>query len=140
MNKDETKTFLDLLQEWDGLKNQMLAFKPTVDREMEVRKRLFELAFPAPKEGVNSINLNGGWKFKGTYKLDRKIDEAALKPALDQLREQGINPDPLIKWKPELVTGDYKALSPANKAILDQALTIKPASPTVELIPPKENK
>jgi len=133
-----TKEFLALLKEWDELKKQMFDFAPVVAREMQVRKDIFALAFPTPKEGTNTTDLPNDWKIKGIYKLDRKIDEAALPAVLEELRKLGINPDPLIKWKPDLVTGDYKALSPANKAIFDQALTTKPASPTVELIPPKE--
>lgn len=133
-----TKKFLSLLKEWSALREQMLAFAPTVEKEIQVRKELFALAFPVPKEGTNTEDLPNGWKIKGIYRLDRKLDEAALPAVFEQLRNQNVNPDPLVKWKPELVTGDYKALSPANKATFDQALTTKPASPTVELIPPKE--
>ena len=59
---------------------------------------------------------------------------------LQQLREMGINPDPLIRTKPDLDTKAYKSLvqiNPDAAHVFEQALTIKPGSPTVELVPPK---
>ena len=133
----DTPEFLAMLKEWDETKTRIAAVAIDVENEMKLRKQIFALAFPTPKEGVNTADLPGNWKIKGTYKLDRKVDEAALPAVQAQLREQGINPDPLIKFKPEVVTKDYRALTEDARKIFDQAITTKPASPTVELVAPK---
>jgi len=52
----------------------------------------------------------------------------------------GVNPDPLLEYKASLVTSAYKAMATINPEaahVFDQALTIKPASPTIELKAPK---
>lgn len=108
------------------------------DEEMRLRKEIFEDAFPSPLEGVNRVDLPGGWKLKGTYKLTRKVDEAALPSILDRLREKNVSPDRLIKWKPELSTGEYKKLPGEVMAIVDEILEIKPATPSIEFEAPKE--
>src|SRR5574337_316819 len=127
----------DLLTAWDNVKREVAAFKPTIEKEAALRKQVMAAFFPSPKEGVNAFDLQADWKLKGTYKLDRKIDEAALPAVQEQMREAGHNPDPYIKFVPELNTTIYKAASAEIKAILDHAIIMKPASPTVELVPPK---
>jgi hypothetical protein len=86
------------------------------------------------------MDLDQGWTLKLTHKIDRKVDEAALPAVQEQLRLLEINPDPLVKMKPDLDTKAYKALklvNPDAAKVFEQALIIKPASPTLELVAPK---
>ncbi len=133
-----TPESLDLLKQWAEQKDKLATIcEPIVAEEMRLRKLVFALAFPTPVEGTNDLDLPNGWKIKGTYKLDRKLDEAALPAVLETLRQQGVVADSLIRRKPEIDTKAYRALSDANRLIFEQAMTIKPASPTLELNPPK---
>jgi len=128
------------LNEWTAALAAANVAKLAVAREQELRKEVMALFFPAPEEGVNNLPLEAGWTLKATHKLERKLDEAALPAVLKQLREMGVNPDTLIRTKPELETKAYKSLAQINPAavrVFEQALTIKPGSPVVELIPPK---
>ena len=128
------------LEEWRLAKQKADGVKPIVAEEQRLRKEVFNLFFPTPKEGTDKVELGEGWLLKGTYKLDRKIDEAALPTVQKELREIDINPDLLVNWEPKLKTAIYKELTEPQRRIFDQALVIKPGSPTVELVPPKKKK
>lgn len=135
-----TPELIALLADWTLAIEQATAAKAVVAREMELRKKVMEALFPNPKEGTSTVDLEAGWKAKLVYKIDRKIDEAVLDAVKQQLRDRNINPDPLIRMKPELATTAYRDLhkiDPQSGLIFDQALIIKPASPVLELVPPK---
>jgi hypothetical protein len=133
--------FLLLLKEWTELKQRIeTECKPLIEQEMALRKTIFTQAFPKPTEGTNSEDLPEGWVIKGVYKLERKIDPDVLPAIRAELQKQEVNLDTLIRWKPELETKAYKALNETARAIFDNALTIKPSSPTLELHPPKPVK
>ncbi len=128
------------LQEWHQAVLAAQEAKKVVEAEQALRKEVMALFFPEPVEGTNKFELEAGWSLKATHKIERKVDEAALPAVLQQLREMGINPDPLIRTKPDLDTKAYKSLvqiNPDAAHVFEQALTIKPGSPTVELVPPK---
>jgi hypothetical protein len=78
-----------------------------------------------------------GWTLKGTYKLTRSLDEAALPAVLAELHKHKISTDALIKYKPSLDTRAYRALDPKWQHVLEQAMEIKPGAPSLELVPPK---
>lgn len=132
-----TEEQMKLLEEWRLAKAEADAVKPIIAKEQELRKQVFAAFYPDPKEGTNTLNLAEGWKLKGVYKLDRKIDEAALPAVTEQLREMGVNTDTLVKWTPSLKTAIYKELTAEQRAVFDQALIIKPGLPTIELVAPK---
>jgi len=128
------------LQEWNEAIVAATEAKKAIEKEQALRKEIMALFFPAPEEGTNKVDLGSGWTLKATHKIDRKIDEAALPAVFQQLREMGVNPDPLVRSVPALETKAYKSLAQINpdaSRVFDQALTIKPGSPTLELIPPK---
>lgn len=136
-----TVDLLEKMRVWNDAVAQVENIaKPLIATEMALRKELFAMAFPSPKEGTNDLALPNGWKAKAVYKLDRKLDEAALPAVMDALRKLDVIAESLVRYKPELDTKAYKALSDANQAIFNQCLTIKPASPSLELIQPKEPK
>lgn len=129
-----------LLIEWSQAKAKLAEVKPLIENEMQLRKQVMAAYFPTPVEGVNTCQLESGWEMKGTYKIDRKIDEAAL-PAINvELRGMNVNPDPLVRFKPELDTTAYKSLvqiNPEAAKVFEKAMISKPASPSIELKPPK---
>jgi hypothetical protein len=132
-----------LLDEWAAAVAAAAAAKLVIEKEQELRKQVASLFFTEPKEGVNTIDLAQKWKLKLTYKVDRKVDEASIAAVKEQLTEMGISIDTLLQYKPSLATSAYKSLvdvNPLAGKIFDQALIIKPASPTLELVPPKEAK
>lgn len=132
-----TEEQMKLLEEWRRAKAEADAVKPIIAKEQELRKQVFAAFYPDPKEGTNTLDLAEGWKLKGVYKLDRKIDEAALPAVTEQLREMGVNADTLVKWSPNLKTATYKELTAEQRAVFDQALIIKPGLPAIELVAPK---
>lgn len=126
--------YLAKLTLWQQTKAQAEQFTAT---ERRLREELFSAAFPAPAEGTNNIDLPEGWKLKGVLKINRTLDEAALPAVMEAVRGMNFNPDPLVKYKPELALRDYKALPENVRYVFDAALTIKPGLPTIELVAPK---
>ncbi len=100
--------------------------------EIQLRNEIFFALFPVPKEGVNSVEFEGR-TVKGTYKINRTVDAAALGSSWQALSEQKIPLDFLIKNKPELVISVFRTLTPEQHLLFDNVLTIKPGSPTLEI-------
>lgn len=120
--------------EWVQLQRELVAVK---EKELALRNIIFAELFPDPKEGTNTFDLPEGWKVKGTYKMTRTLDEAALPAVLETLRKKKVNVEDLIKYKPSLDTASYRKLADAHRSILEQAMTIKPATPSLEVTTPK---
>ncbi len=114
------------------------AAKTVIERERVLRAELVAMAFPKPKEGVNSLALPEGWTLKADYKLDRKVDEAALESVVENMAKKfGIDGHLLVRYKPELDKKNYKALTAEQQKVFDECLVIKPGSPQLELKAPK---
>lgn len=127
--------YLNMIVEWNYINDQIKALK---DKEMALRTKLAGFYFPSPKEGTNTTDLPDGWKLKGKFQYYRNIDKAALPAVLEKLPEG--TEDKVINYKPELKLRDYKNLLEDHKKIFDEALVIKPGTPSLELVPPKEPK
>ena len=139
MTEDQQKK----LAEWEQALSAVAQVKPIIEKERQLRKEIGELFFPEPKEGTNTFDLEQGWKLKYVHKLDRKIDEAALPAVKEQLRTLGVNPDSLTNTVVTLDTKAYRglvSLNPEAAKFFESALTIKPASPILELLPPSTTK
>lgn len=129
------------LQEWVEAQEAAIAAKKIIEKEQRLRKEIMELFFPAPKEGVNAIDMGAGWTLKSTYKIERKIDESVLPAVFQQLRAMGVNPDTLVRVVPALEIKAYKTLlqiNPDAARTFDHALTVKPGTATLEVIQTKE--
>ncbi len=110
------------------------------EAEMEMRLEM-GLAFFKPAslvEGTNTAEIGNGWKLKNKHTLRRSVDEAALEAVLKQLPRGSRGK--LLKFKPAVVIKEYRRLSDKERKIFDEALVIKPASLSLELCPPKEDK
>lgn len=125
------------LKEWEAAKVAAEEAKLVIARELELRQKVVEMFFPEAKEGTNSMEMNAGWKLKAVCKLTRKVDAAALTTMLPVLREKAIPVDTLFQWKPELKVSVYRQMTPEQLALIDQVITTSPASPELQLIPPK---
>ena len=137
--------FFQKLQQWQEAEKALDHYKKI---EMELRKELFEIAFPMPTEGTLRVDLQEGWKLKGVYKITRSLDEAALPAVMEQIRAIGFNADKLVEFKPSLNLKEYKALPleftvphtgevVQPRRIFEQAMTSKPGAPSLELEAPK---
>ena len=124
----------DELNHWYKLQEE-LATK--TQEEMDLRKKIFAAYFPTPKEGTNTAPLSEGYVIKGQYKLNRKVDEAALLVLANEMRTIGINAATLIKYKPELATTEYRKLTPEQLEVFNRALLITVGAPSLEIVLPK---
>lgn len=136
-NEDRDPVLDELIGEWNAIKLKIAEFAPTILRERVLRDQIGKYVFPNPKEGTNKADMPAGWTLKFTHKIDRKVLEPELDANTEQLRKAGINVDTIIRWKPELNTKEYRGLTAEQIKLVDSVLDIKPATPTLELVPPK---
>lgn len=125
---------IEEISEWYQVNEQLAALK---NKEMLLRKHIFDAKFPDPVEGTNNAELPDGWLLKAKYGLNRNLDIDALNQMATSLREAGIVPEKLVKWKPELELKEYKTLSAEQRTMFDHCLLIKPGTPSLEIVMPK---
>lgn len=128
MSRDEA------IMAWDEAKKTLERAKA---REMELRKHIVGGQFDVEKIGTQNVELGNGWKLKAvvkeTFTLSSDVD--AVEAMLDGLEDW--QADRLVKWSPRLMKKEYDELDAEDKAKVDAVLTIKAASPTLELVAPK---
>lgn len=129
------RPYADVLTEWQQVSAKL---REMTKLELKLRTTLFELAFPNPVEGVNSRELDDGRIVKGTHKINRNVDQAAVEGVKKRLAELnsplGAPVDDVFKAKIELGVGPYKKLSPEARAIANDAITSKPGTPSLEVV------
>lgn len=139
---DNPVTMQDLMT-WYTMQEDLAKLKAA---EVLLRRKIFKFYFPTPSEGVNTHTLDDGYALKGDYKIDRKVDDAALVTLTPTFQEQGLKVDELIKRKPELALREYRKLEAdetevgkARLHLFDQCLIIKPSeTPALEIVLPKK--
>ena len=124
-----------LLSEWAEVAESLKNLKK---KELEMRNKLVDHFFPKPVEGTNTFDLGNAWKLKDKHKINRSCDEASFDSVFEKLPE-GFK-DSLIKFKPSVNLKEYRRLSDAHRNIFDECLIIKPGTPELALVPPKEKK
>lgn len=130
-------TTQDLIDWWDAA-HALASLKL---REMLLRKKIFKGFFPTPMEGgKNKHTLPDGYILAGDHNINRKIDEPVLLAMWDDFIQKGINPNELIRRKPELNTTAYRQLTEEQRNFFDQALIISDGSPELEIKPPAKPK
>lgn len=133
------------LRDWYSLQEQLKKIKAA---EMLLRVKIYKGLFTEPKEGTNTLPLEGGWVLKGKRVINRDVDQAALQsymaidPAtqMSVLSKNGIHVEQLIKWVPELQTKNYRLLTEEQVKIFDACLIIKDGSPALEITLPAAAK
>jgi len=135
---DPGKRYMQILAQWRDDRAKLAFYK---EREKENRVVLFAGAFPNPVEGTQRFKLADGSTIKGGYKINRKIDEAALPATLAAMREAGVaNTDVLVTYKPTLAKREWNALSDEHKLLFSAAVIATPGTPTLDIEPPKARK
>lgn len=121
------------LQAWYVTKGELTALKT---REVLERKDLASFYFTNPREGVNRLDLGGGYDLKLDFSYNYKVDEAELdNVTAAQIKKLKLPWDDLFKYEPKLVKKVYNALTPEQKAFVDQLLTITDATPQLDIVP-----
>lgn len=107
-------------------------------REAILRAKIVKTFFATPKEGTNYHELGNGYKLKLVHKVDRSIDTPLYTNLLGQFKELEIDTNQLAETKLSLKVAFYKKLTDEQKLVVDQCVTSKPGSPTLEFVKPKE--
>lgn len=102
--------------------------------ELNLRKSIFKILFPNPREGVNTYPIDNMYAVKGEYKMSRKIDIAALNSGRDTFEAEDIDASKLVKYKPELSMTEYNKLTDKQKHIFDFCLVATEAAPSMEIV------
>lgn len=123
------------LQEWYKAKQELARVK---SREMLLRMKVFRACFPVPKEGTNSFELPDGYVLKATYGLNRDVDMGAFQVLKPMLEENNISADALVQYRASLKKAEYNKLTEEERRLVDQALIIKPGSPSMDIVKPKK--
>lgn len=126
------------IQEWCNLVAQLKAFKA---RESALRAELIEHCFETPPpEGVLTLELGHGYKLKSNFRQNYTIN-GAIEVVLEELEKTGVEgvfvAGRIVRWKPELVLSEYRALKPEHVAIVNKGLIVKASVPTLEIVGPK---
>lgn len=150
----------DLLLDWRKAKDALDAAK---SHEADLRGKVVAAYTNPDKEtGTENVPIGNDWFVKVVKALNFKLKSfeegvshrVAVERALNAIAtatkdSQGSELNPalgavvaarLVKWEPELSLSEYKLLLPGHREIIDSVLEVKPGSPTVTLVPPKEKK
>ena len=120
---------------WNEAKQALAKAKA---REAILRAKIVKTFFATPKEGTNYHELGKGYKLKLVHKIDRKIDAPLYTNLLPQFKEHEIDTDQLAETQLSLKVAFYKNLTDEQKQVVDQCITSKPGSPTLEFVKPKD--
>lgn len=132
---DPGKRYMQILSSWRDDRMKLAYYK---EQEKEKRLVLFAGAFPNPTEGTQRHKFPDGSAIKGQYKINRKIDEAALPVTLQAMRDAGVaNTDALVSYKPFLAKREWNTLSEDMKLLFSPAVIATPGTPTLDFEPPK---
>lgn len=126
--------YFQTVARWSELKDSVARLQV---EERSLREGLFSGTFPNPQEGVNTLELPDGSKMKGTYKINRKLDDNLLAGLIEKGKVDKDTAESIRRIKVELDTKAYKELDKKVQKIVDNALEIKPSLPSLELVPPK---
>lgn len=137
----DNKQALEKLKEWQ---NAVTTLKSLIEKEALLRDEIYIAFFPnesnkTDAKGTFYEDLPNGWKIKVIAKMTAKLDEAAVPAIKTRLVELKVsNADLLFNYKPSIVAAEYKKLNTESKAIVDEAITEKPAKVSIELIAPSQ--
>ncbi len=135
-----------LLATWETAKTTLEQAK---NSEMEIRKAVFGYCFPAPKSGVNRMELSGGFALKATHKINTKVSGTiaeieAVEEKCEKLGNEGaFLIERIIVWKADVSVSEIKKLDltlPLHKQVkdlVDTIVTETPGAPTLEIEAPK---
>ncbi len=117
------------------------------DAEAALRREVLTDCFgfdpDALREGTENVELGNGYKLKAVFKISRNLNNEndAVDKVLSKIEKTGPEgqfvAERLVKWKPELSVSEYKKLPEKFRKMIDEVVTSKEATPSVELVEPK---
>lgn len=129
---------------WEAAVKALAAAK---DAEAALRREVLAEAFQfdpeALREGTENFELGNGYKLKAVFKISRNLNNEndAVDKVLSKIEKAGAEgqfiAERLVKWKPELSVSEYKKLPEKFKKMIDEVVTSKEATPSLELVAPK---
>jgi hypothetical protein len=127
----------NLLIKWYELQT---ALKKIKDEEMQLRKVLFTQYFPHPTVGTNKLDLPDGYVLEGKYTLDYKLDIDDFKKICvsPKALDVGLEFEDVVDLKEVFNATRYKQLAPELQSVISEAVTVKPACPTLAIVKKKE--
>lgn len=133
-----TADLVNAVDRWEEAKAALAAAKKA---EGELRAIVVALAFPnnpADAEGTKRVPLGNDREVKAVFKLNYSLDadltDEALSAMEDDSEEGKFLAERLVKWKPELSVSEFRKLPPKFKVKITSALTVKPATPSLEIV------
>ena len=97
------------------------------DKEAELRTKICTTVLEGKSVGTHNIT-KGKYKLKAVKKISYVLDPEMIDALWDDLSEEEKDS---IKYSPKLLLNEYKELE--DHEVLDQAITIKPAMPTLTI-------
>ena len=135
----------DKLTAWYQAKKALEAAKITeASLRSEVLRELYDFGGDSDlREGTENLELGNDYKLKAVFKISRKLENknGETQIAVDKIAamENGlIYAERLVKWSPELSVSEYKKLPDNIRAVIDECLTSKAATPSLEIVEPKK--
>lgn len=124
------------LQLWFQKQAQLAELKT---EEILLRKDLSAFYFRKPVEGVNRLDLGGGFDLKLDFGYDYKVDEAALNSVKQaDIKRLKLDLDSLVTYKPELSITAFRKLNAEQEKFVLGFLDIKEKTPRLQIIPQAE--
>jgi hypothetical protein len=137
----------ELIAQWQLARSNLAV---ALAAELKLRNALVTSQFPNAEEGANTVDLANGWKLTATIKYNYNLDNKRIDDAIDRMEllgERGkLIAERLVKYKAELSISEYRKLTDENagdteakiNAIINDVLTIKPGTPSLELKEPSK--
>jgi hypothetical protein len=122
----------DLVSRWERAKSALDAAKKL---ERELREEIVAEHFQQNSTGTHHFDTPDGRDLVCVKKLNYRMDKATTAQAQTEIAAIIGNElaGRLVNWKPDLSLKEYGQLPDAARTIIDRALTITPATPTLEL-------
>ena len=124
-----------LVSEWQHADTLLKSAKAAeYQLRLEIARDLFDARV---ESGTENLDLGSGYILKCTKKLNYSLDAKKVEGVLQSLSSP-ILADRLVTWKPDLRISEYKQLPDDDRVKVDTVLTIKQATPAVQLVEPKQ--
>jgi hypothetical protein len=106
---------------------------------MALRKVLFNQYFPQPSVGTNKLDMSDGFVLEGKYTLDYKLDIDDFKKICvsPKALDVGLEFEDVVDLKEVFNATRYKQLAPELQSLISEAVTVKPAAPTLAIVKKK---
>jgi hypothetical protein len=107
--------------------------------ELTLRQEIVADCFTEDQvEGTERIELGKGWEIKAVKKMNYRFigKQEEIVSVLGKLPHEVSKR--LATWKATLSTREFKLLDNTQNKIVSEVIEIKPGTPTLELIQPKE--